>query len=164
MTIREYLKRLGATDNELTAKVVARMEQQMLIDSDLSEFQPDTVMSILSRAADGLSIANDKMVSNIDHASQTLKRLQNAMGEAMAQLDDLRSQTAGIKDAIIANPETKDAVMAYAATLRATKEIFGAEAMTADVIIAAVNAGSYMAWRSIMGPKEPEQGMKRVKY
>ena len=34
MTIREFLKKLGASDQELGAKVVQRMEQAMMVDTD----------------------------------------------------------------------------------------------------------------------------------
>lgn len=156
MTIREYLKMLGATDAELTAKVVTRMEKAMLFDSDLKQFSPDTVLNMLAVSADALGKANGEIRVNIRKAEEDNERLGRAIAEAGRQLDDLRKQTAGIKDAKINSPELRDAVMAFAATINATQEIFGKDNMTQDVIVAAVNAGSYIAWRGIMGPKNKD--------
>ena len=154
MTIREYLKSLGATDAELQAKVIGRMENAMLFDADLAQFKPDTVLKAIEIASNALSTANQVARQNINRAVEVSELLESASKKARNELDDLHQQIAGLKDAKISSPETKDAVMAYAATLNATKEIFGSESMTPDVIIAAISAGSYMAWRSIMGPKD----------
>jgi len=156
MTIREYLKKLGATDQELTAKVVQRMEKAMLIDADLEQFPADTVLKIITGAASGLENANGKAQGTINLMNSTAAELLKAVDSARAQLEDLKRQTSGIKDAKINSPETRDAVMAYATVLNATKEIFGENGLEPDVMIAAINAGSYIAWRGIMGPKDPE--------
>jgi hypothetical protein len=153
MTIREYLKSLGATDNELLAKVVKRMEDAMLFDSDLKQFAPDTVLKVLAVSAEALNAANGEIRYNIIKAEEDKGMLEKAITDAERQLDDLKKQTAGIKEAKINSPETRDAVMAYAATLNATREIFGADSITPEVMVAAINAGSYIAWRGIMGPK-----------
>ena len=156
MTIREYLKNIGATDQELSAKVLQRMERAMLIDTDLEQFHADTVLSIIQGAASGLENANGQTLATVSKATNAMQELDKAVADARAQLSDLKQQTAGIKDAKINNAETRDAVMAYAAVLNATKEIFGNENLTVEVMTAAINAGSYIAWRGIMGPKDPE--------
>lgn len=162
MTIREYLKSIGATENELSAKVVTRMEQKMLIDSDLSEFKSDTVLAILSSAVTAMDKAGNAASSATLNAQAAERSLKAAMTEAERELSDLKAQTAGLRDMKINSPETKDAVMAYTDTLNATKEIFGADAMNPDVIAAAIQAASYMAWRSIMGPKGKDDGWEQV--
>lgn len=146
----------------LNAKVVTRMEQKMLCDMDLSEFKADTIMAILSSAETGLYKAGSAASSATLNAQAAERSLKAAMTEAERELSDLKAQTAGLRDMKINSPETKDAVMAYTATLNATKEIFGADAMNPDVIVAAIQAGSYMAWRSIMGPKGKDDGWEQV--
>lgn len=163
MTIREYLESIGATQSELTAKVVKRMEQAMLVDCDLTQFSADTILEMLNSVADRLEAANKASEHSFSLQERTKDALNSAILRADEALQDLKSQTAGICDAKINSAETKDAVAAYTATLRATKELFGAEAMTESVIMAAINAGSYMAWRSIMGPKEAD-GAKNDNY
>ena len=56
----------------------------------------------------------------------------------------------------IKDSQTKDGVLAYAEVLAATREIFGEENLTENVMIAAIQAGSYLGWRGIMGPKYTE--------
>ena len=164
MTIREYLKSIGATEAELSAKVVGRMESRMLFDTDMQKFAPDTVMQIVKMAVDELRDAgriSSKIEVGVLNANAAASRLENAIRQSEMQLKDLERQTAGIKDAKIENRETRDAVMAYTATLRATREIFGEAAMTPEVMAETIKAGSYIAWRGIMGPKEPETMPKR---
>ena len=163
MTIREYLKSLGAAESELTAKVVTRMEQAMMFDSDLQQFKPDTVVSIITRAADGLKEANKAAEQNKFAVQQLTSELNRLTKVAETEKHDLKMQIEGVEGIKINDKATKDAVMAYAASLKATKEVFGEDAMTSDVIVAAINAGSYMAWRSIMGPKdEPKIAGRRL--
>ena len=162
MTIREYLRSLGASENELTAKVVSRMEKQMLFDSDIKDFSIDTVVRIVENATGALEKANGDVKTSIANAAENNRLLQITINDSKKQLADLEAQTAGIKDAKINSPETRDGVMAFAATLNAVKQIFGQENITPDVMVAAINAGSYIAWRGIMGPKDvPEIGFPK---
>ena len=161
MTIREYLKKLGATDQELAAKVVQRMENAMLVDADLERFPADTVLKIITGATMGLENANGNAKDTLSRMHSTTAELLKAVDSARAQLEELKVQTAGIKNAKINNPETRDAVMAYATVLNATKDIFGDENLEPEVMIAAINAGSYIAWRGIMGPKDLESFKSR---
>jgi len=156
MTIREYLKSIGATENELSAKVVARMEHLMMTESDLSEFKPDTVMKILKGAIDGLDIANNHVQRNIDEAEAKAKNLRVLIDNARIEANDLIDQTKHLSELKIRNPDIKDAVMAYAAILRATKEVFGMDSISAEVMCRAIEAGSYVAYRGVMGPKWTE--------
>lgn len=157
MTIREYLVSLGATQAELTAKVVTRMENAMLIDSDIDNFKPDTVLKLINEATNGICVANNNAKDTISKAQFVKREIERATQEANTQLEDLRVQTAGLREMKVNNRDTRDAVMAYAATLNATKEIFGDSNMTQDIMLAAIKAGRYIAWRSIMGPKQHEE-------
>lgn len=157
MTIREYLESLGATQAELTAKVVTRMENAMMADCDLDNFKPDTVLKLINEAKNGICAINKDTKDAIYNAKVTKNQIESAMCEARKQLDDLRIQTAGLREMKINNANTRDAVMAYAATLNATREIFGDANMTESVMTAAIKAGKYIAWRSIMGPKQYEE-------
>ena len=160
MTIREYLESIGATQSELSAKVVKRMENVMLGNIDLTQFKADTVLSVLHGATDGLEKAKKAYEAKEQSEERSAKQLDSAILRAHDALNELKAQTAGICDVKINNAETKDAVAAYTATLRATKEIFSEKNMTENVMIAAINAGSYMAWRSIMGPKDNDEKPK----
>lgn len=160
MTIRQYLRGLGATENELKANVIERMERAMMLDTDLEQLKPDTVLAMLEKAVSGVETFNNSLKSNINDGNKIQRELSDKIEAAKDTCDELRTQMNGARNVKINNPETRDAVMAFAATLNATKEIFGAEAMSGDVIVAAINAGSYMAWRSIMGPKDSTEQVK----
>ena len=52
----------------------------------------------------------------------------------------------------ISKHDTQDAVLVYAAILDATKKAFGE--LPPEIMAEAIRAGSYIAWREIMGPKD----------
>ena len=165
MTIREYLTSLGAKDAELSAKVVSRMEKAMLFDTDITQFKLDTAVSVINNATSALYSASHETDSTINRAKTEQINLEGVIRRAQSEIADLKTQTAGIRDAKINNSDTRDAVMAYAATLNATREIFGADNITPEVMVAAINAGSYIAWRGIMGPKDNENRIQsRTRY
>ena len=161
MTIREYLKSLGAKDSELSANVVSLMERHMMIDADLSQFEMDTVATIIKNASDGLNNATKYAESNIHNAKAVLHRLEDAIGAAQIEKQDLINQTSRLGEMKIRNADVKDAVLAYSEVLKATKGIFG-ESMSAEVMCKAIEAGSYIAYRGIMGPKTIED--RRQKF
>lgn len=156
MTIREYLQKLGATDAELRANVVSRMENAMLIDTDLSEMKADTVECIMNDTLHAIATAQKALMLDAGNARDTIRSLESMIAQAKREANDLREQVGVVQDSKITDPASKDAVRVYAATLNATKEVIGEGNLTPEVIISAIEAGSYMAWRSIMGPKEPE--------
>ncbi|MBQ1286353.1 MAG: hypothetical protein IIY19_07910 [Lachnospiraceae bacterium] len=51
------------------------------------------------------------------------------------------------------DPKIMDAIILYREILKATKEAFGEEKMTEEVIVNAITAGSFSVWRGIMGGK-----------
>ena len=61
----------------------------------------------------------------------------------------------------INNRDTRDAVMAFANVLRVVKDIFGEENMTEAVMMQAIEAGSYIGYRSIMGEAAQTAPYKR---
>lgn len=61
----------------------------------------------------------------------------------------------------VRDSQIQDGVMAYAGVLAATREIFGTENMSEDVMIAAIQAASYIGYRGVMGPKYTEQTSTR---
>lgn len=162
MTIREYLQKLGATDAELRANVVNRMESAMLIDTDLSEMKADTVECIMNNTLQAIATAQKALMLDAGNARDTIRSLESMIAQAKREANDLREQVGVVHDSKINDPTSNNAVKVYAATLNATKEIFGEENLAPEVMISAIQAGSYMAWRSIMGPKEPE-GQKPIR-
>lgn len=52
---------------------------------------------------------------------------------------------------LIESRDVRDALLCFRETLKAVKETFGEEKITETVICQAIEAGSYMGYRSIMG-------------
>ncbi len=158
MTIRDYLKNLGATEQQLSAKVIEIMEQKMLFDTDLADLSADTVAKILGDLIKNVGAAATRLESFMVQEKFAANDLERKMTQAQARSDLLEKivyeANAGISNIEIHNPDVKDAVVAYAAVLKATREVFGEEKMTEDVMAHAVDAGSYIAWRGMTGREE----------
>lgn len=77
--------------------------------------------------------------------------LGDALKEAATISEALKKQTSGARLEYISNRDLVDAVACFANTLKVTQGIFGPEAMTESVICKAIEAGSYIAYRAIMG-------------
>lgn len=73
----------------------------------------------------------------------------NRVKEARTSLEKIEKAIAGG----IINRDVADAAIAYRMVLETTKNVFGDDC-TQDVICKAIEAGSYVAWRGIMGPKQ----------
>ena len=56
---------------------------------------------------------------------------------------------------------TRDAVMAFANVLRIVKDIFGEERMSENIMLQAIEAGSYIGYRTIMGEAAQTAPYKR---
>ena len=168
MTIRDYLKNLGATEMMLSAKVVELMEQKMLFDTDLADLSADTVAKILGDLVKNVGAAATRLESFTVHEKYAADDLERKMAQAQAQSDMLQKivheATAGISNIEIHNPDVKDAVVAYAAVLKATREVFGEENMTEDVMAHAVDAGSYIAWRGMTGREETSRTSQQKRW
>lgn len=154
MTIREYLEQIGATPAEMSAKVVARMEQRMMTDGDLKDLQLDTVMDMFKQIAENVHRQNVNSEAKIQAAHSAACRLEDAIKKAEVIQTSVEKQNKLIAQGHILDGRTCDAVSAFRAVISATQDVFGEENMTEAVIVAAIEAGSYMGWRSIMGPKE----------
>lgn len=51
----------------------------------------------------------------------------------------------------ISEKKSADAVLAFRLTLEAVKQVFGEENLTVEVMNKAIEAGSYIGWRAVMG-------------
>jgi hypothetical protein len=77
--------------------------------------------------------------------------LGDAMKEAWSLADELKARTSDALMRYISDTDLKNAVACYNSTLTITKEVFVEENMTEAVICKAIEAGSYIAYRAIMG-------------
>lgn len=122
-------------------------------------------MSDLKTALKEIGATNQQLASPVvaycEKALAENKDFVAGISEARAEeiinrIKDARGSIEKIEKAIAAgiiNRETADSVIAYRKVLEATKEVFGSDC-SQDVICKAIEAGSYIAWRGIMGPKQ----------
>lgn len=77
--------------------------------------------------------------------------LSDTLKEAAIIAGELKKLTAESDWQCIPDADLRNALSCYNATLTITKSIFGKESMTEAVICKAIEAGSYIAYRAIMG-------------
>lgn len=87
------------------------------------------------------------------------ENLGDAMQAAAELAKALKQQCGAAKDIYISDTTLQNAVASFTATLRAVQNTFGKESMTEAVICKAIEAGSYIGYRAIMG--EAAQPAKR---
>lgn len=119
--------------------------------------------AIAEGAVDGLDdamLVEQSVRSATQNAQQLLGHMQSLYSESRRLLDLLHGahdqlETDAAK-VTVTNKKTIEAINAYEMVLARTKEAVGADGMTEAVWVKAIEAGSYCAWRSIMGPKFPD--------
>lgn len=102
-------------------------------------FQTDTYSKMKEAILNDPELVLADCPNNIKLAATLLKDLKD--------ITYCTSEYKTIKDA-----DLRDSVLAYGNMLQATKNIFGEENMTENVMIAAIQAASYTAYRNVMGP------------
>lgn len=149
----------GATESQLKSKTM-----QMMIDILASGKDIDlpTISKRIEELKNQFNGVGYELLNAQKRATNTLIDAKNIVESADETLKKIEAaQTIAGKDAI-KNDETMDAVNAYAAVLRATVKELGAENMTETVMGKAIEAGSYIAWRGIMGLKSNKATYKEV--
>lgn len=126
--LKTVLKEIGATNQQLASPVVALCEKAL---TEREDFVSEITESRAKEICDNFSAAQKTLI------------------EIGVRLENIESQTSST----IRNQDVRDSVIAYRNVLKTTKEIFGVDC-TQEVICKAIEAGSYIAWRGIMGPKQ----------
>lgn len=162
MTFKQRLAEAGATDQQIQSKiasicegVVAEMGAEDKIDVSLCKVQElvDEMKAI------GERLMQEKMTCT--HHIENLKKID---AEARKTLRDLHEGISTI-DTSLVNPseEVVQAVMLFEGVLETVKKSFG-EDLSDEVMMSAIEAGSYGVWRSIMGEKHnPYKSDKKVR-
>ena len=126
-------------------------------------YQMDELDKSMSLA--GVS-TNDRNTKAYERIKQAIKNnpeiiIGSELGEALIKaaelarkLDVLSTET---NISYIDDRDIRNAVAAFNTTLNITKNIFGDDKMTETVICKAIEAGSYIAYRSIMGEAAPQR-------
>lgn len=155
MDIIEKLKELGATQTQLESRTTQLVLQAFAEDAsvipDTAKREIKSLISAVNAASDRLEKAEsrfDSLFSDIEK-----RTAQVAAAAKKAETDFERAQK--LQAMAILDPDLREATKAYREVLAATMEEFGVlmKNDSTDVMVAAINAGSYIAWRGVMGPK-----------
>lgn len=166
MDIVQKLKEMGASNAQLESKTVQMVVQALSEDQsiipDTAKLEINNLIKAVDRADGRLAQAEAKMAHTLSSAEYKTQLMQNAAEKAARDFERATKQ----KESVILDKDLQEAVKAYKAVLEATKEVFGdmiEKEGGADAIIAAIQAGSYTAWRGIMGPKN-DAPTKKAQY
>ena len=86
-----------------------------------------------------------------------MERLEPDSVETKLYRKSLEDEASKLGRAYVKDEHIRDGIAAYKEMLHVTRDVFGDDAMTDDVICKAIEAASYGMWRSIMGPKFDER-------
>ena len=151
MGIREWLESEGATPTQINSKTVDMLVQGMT-DEEIST--DATVREEISRL--------ERKINQADAKADTLSRGVRSVDERYSRVKELLEQTEkATSERTISDPAILDSINAFARMLESVHDTFGEEKMTESVICAAIEAGSYGYWRSIMGPKTEGEAKRR---
>lgn len=163
MDILEKLKGMGATPAMLESKTVKMVLEALAEDgsviTDTAKGEIQRLVYSVNSAASALNRANETLAQNLARAESQAKGAEEAANRACRRLQEAQRR----EEDVIMDKDMAEAVKAYKAILVATREVFGDmidRTGSADAIIAAIQAGSYTAWRGIMGPKDADQPLK----
>lgn len=148
MNLRSELKRYGLTDQQMNVKAVSCMEDIILKKSD----------AVDQMAFDRLNEEVKKSADMLKKLEYTLAKNQEIMNCADNAVNEYAKYAESLKECAITNPNTRDALNLYTAILTTTKDIFGEEKLTEQVMIKLLETASYGIWRSIMGSKNGDDG------
>ncbi len=124
-------------------------------------YQMDELDKAMSAA--GVS-ANDRNTKAYERIKQAIKGnpeiiigadLGESLTEAAKLARKLDALSTGTNIRYIDDSDIRNAVAAFNTTLNITQTVFGKENMTEAVICKAIEAGSYIAYRAIMGEAQP---------
>lgn len=104
--------------------------------------------------------ANDRNTNAYNHIKVALKEhpeivigedLGDTLKRAALINAELKKQIGTAREALIMDSKLRDAINGFGATIRAVQDVFGEENMTEAVICKAIEAGSFIGYRTIMG-------------
>lgn len=164
----ETLRRLGASEAQIKSSTAKLFEKAMLEDSGFCEKVAadalERIAKSVTAATANASYIDDKCKEALNGAIAYAEKFEQGLKAEIASYEDQRKKCEAYiqqnKSAVIYDADLSEAVKAYKAVLAATKEVFGESSNSPEAIVAAINAGSYIAWRGIMGPAANSNGFQ----
>lgn len=145
-TLEEVLRDMGANDQMINSRTF-KMAQQAIAEGAVDGVADAELVEQRVRESTETGVRLLRLLEGIYEDSN---RLLDVMNAAHDRLETDASKVT------VTNKKTLEAINAYEMVLARTKAVVGDEGMTEAVWVKAIEAGSYCAWRSIMGPKFPD--------
>lgn len=159
MNIREAMEKKGANKAQLESRTVEMIEEIIAenegVVSSTASFYKQTLEANLRKYNSAVSL----LAREIDRLERGSKELKGEFSKTQADVSKAVSQ---YEQKIIEDSRMKDALIMYSHMLSITKEVFGEENMTENVMMQAIEAGSYAIWRGIMGQKFVDDEQKKA--
>lgn len=146
-TLEESLRARGASDQMINSRTF-QMAQEVIADGAVDGLDE---ARLVAQRVERATTRAESTFNAIDAATRESTNLLHTMNEAIGELE--RS----VEEVTIKDKKTCEAVNAYTLVLMRTKDAVGTDCMTERIWEKAIEAASYCAWRSIMGPKAPDQ-------
>ena len=155
-TLREELKKRGANSSQLSSAVTKMAEEAIaagaIDEMGTAQESANRLINTIEREQRKLedwqcdnqaSMENARMLRGaVNRANDTLRELRSAV---------INARTVAASSALSDNT-LQQSVYMYDEILQRTKSVVGDD-MTEDIWLKTIEAASYAAWRSIMGPK-----------
>ena len=100
--------------------------------------------------------------SSVDNATKYLCREESNANTMIQKLSKLVDAAKSISEGTVTDAQDVKVLMLFKSLLNAGKEVFGEERMSDSAIESICSSASYIAWRSIMGPKFEEKDSRRA--
>lgn len=153
--LREKLVEAGASEVQMNAKVLTLAENVIAEASD-EEFK-EMGISRVGQLLEDLRSATNKIKSATNNLEYSINKAKNEEERISNMVDILKG--CGEATITVLDDTTSQAIEVYKQILKATQEVFGTDLSDA-VKSSAIEAGSYGAWRTIMGEAKSSYGRR----
>ena len=150
MNLRERMEEKGASPVQIKSKTVEIIEDIMAEDAGVIPVAANDRAKEIEKALQ----KNDRDVRNLNYAISEMKRTINGLRGDMAEVSNAAQTFVDSNNGKrVENKKLKDAILTYNHLLVISKEVFGEDKMTENVIMQIIESSSYAFWRAVMGGK-----------
>ena len=164
MNLRERMEEKGASPVQIKSKTVEIIEDIMAEDAGVIPVAANDRAKEIEKSLR----KSGNEVRDLNYAISEMKRTINGLRGDMAEVSNAAQTFVDANnEKRVENKRLKDAILTYNHLLVISREVFGQEKMTENVIMQIIESSSYAFWRAVMGGKfdddDDAQANKRTK-
>ena len=150
MNLRERMEEKGASPVQIKSKTVEIIEDIMAEDAGVIPVAANDRAKEIEKSLR----KSGNEVRDLNYAISEMKRTINGLRGDMAEVSNAAQTFVDANnEKRVENKRLKDAILTYNHLLVISKEVFGEDKMTENVIMQIIESSSYAFWRAIMGGK-----------